>query len=125
MPKSKKRRRKDGKKLGNGLSAHNNRTGRAADIESRVTMQDLINLIAYQEYVKDGTIVDENVIVSTDGDIPVFSGEGENRRQIGTASHIPDDPEHLSIRITDAEAISQEILSEGTYSIGNPEDVNE
>ncbi len=51
MPISKRRKRKNGKKVGTGqrIVVDKNK-------ESRVTLQDLINIVAYQEYVEDGTI---------------------------------------------------------------------
>ena len=52
MPKSKKRKKR-GKTVSNGEKT---RLERFANMESGVTLQDLINVVAYQEYVETGEI---------------------------------------------------------------------
>src|SRR5690349_8470523 len=54
MAVSKRRRRKNGKKVGNG---ENKMSRTFAEMESGVSLQDLINTVAYQDYVKEGKIV--------------------------------------------------------------------
>ena len=117
MPLSRKRK-KNGKRVGRGerknFEAHNKRL---ANMESGLTIQDLINVVAYQDGVQDGTIVADDVIVTMGDDIPVFVGEGENRREIGTASPNKDDPERVSIHITDPGAAQIISGPTGNYSI--------
>lgn len=61
MPLS-RRRKKKGKVVKNDPQKRAQRL-EEADISSGVSLQDLINVLAYQEYVKDGTI-------STDKELP-------------------------------------------------------
>lgn len=56
MPLSKRRKRKNGKKVGSGQ-----RIIVDPNKESRVTLQNLIDIVAYQSYVEDGTIDPEAV----------------------------------------------------------------
>lgn len=59
MAVSKKRKKK-------GKDVQNNPARRASvleQMESSVSLQDLINVLAYQEYVKDGTIVEDILTV--------------------------------------------------------------
>lgn len=57
MPLSKKRKKK-GKNVGNGLRGHTSHIDakEEADISAGVTLQDLINVVAYQEYEKKGML---------------------------------------------------------------------
>lgn len=133
MPLSKKRKKK-GKKVKH--DPHQRFSG--------LTLQDLINVVAYQEthgLTKPTTIDFTNpdtqaVIKAVDSagivmdlepldeiaeDAVVTMGEGENKREIGTASPIPGDPEHMSIHITDPEVLSTVQGPMGNYSIDNPE----
>lgn len=66
LPKSKKRK-KDGKKV----QGHGAQIVVDPDAESSVTMQDLINVLAYQEYVKDGKIVEGDVVIESGDNAPV------------------------------------------------------
>lgn len=53
MPESKKRK-KDGKTVSNGQKTRQERMERFGDQESGVTLQDLINTLAYQDYKEQG-----------------------------------------------------------------------
>lgn len=127
MPVSKKRKKK-------GVVARFNRDRRRHELEeqmrnqsSGVNLQDLINMVAYQEYqeagVIDGPAIPDNVEISPDceiifdKDVPVVIGEGEEKRQIGTASPIPGSPGHASIQLTDDEVLRQVRGPVGNYSI--------
>lgn len=126
MPESKKRKRKNGKKLGNGEQKNFNRF---SDKESGLSLQDVINMVAYQDYVADGKIdsdqvladakvmnpaledvanqfgegyvIDENAEIHIPDEIPVTIGEGDGKRQVGTATPVPGDPGAMSIQIND------------------------
>jgi hypothetical protein len=97
------------------------------DLSAGVSLQDLINVVAYQQYVEDGTIegpqipdqstrIADDVKITMPEVVPVTIGEGVEKRQIGTASPIEGDPEHVSIHITDPE-VTEQIRDKGSYSI--------
>lgn len=116
MPVSKKRK-KNGKVVKNSAARRGRRLETtAAEQPSGVSLQDLINVLAYQEYVKDGTIVAPDTSIHIPETIPLTVGEGDDKRQVGTATPIPGDEEHLSINITDPE-IQEKISGTGNYSI--------
>lgn len=117
MPVSKKRKKK-------GVVARFNRDRRRHEIEeqikdqsSGVSLQDLINMVAYQEYQEAGIIdgpaipdhfeIAPDVEIVFDKDVPVVIGEGEEKRQVGTASPVPGSPGHASIQLTDDEVLKQ------------------
>lgn len=114
MPVSKKRKKK-GKPV-RGRVASENLSG--------VTLQDLINVLAYQEYVQDGTIVRDDVKVTIPDEIPVNVEDADgNKRQVGTATPIPGDPEHVSISFTDPVAKAAITTIAGSdYSIAKNEE---
>lgn len=102
MPKSKKRK-KNGKTVGNGEKT---RLERFANMESGVSLQDLINVVAYQEYVASGEIVPregdafaDDIKIDIPEELPVTIEENGEQVRIGTASAIPGDPESISIMI--------------------------
>lgn len=139
MPVSKKRKKK-GKVVKRG-----------EDRMSHLTLQDLINVVAYQEAhpeeaqsggaaeiqtvndidlenpdhqavikavqsLGEHTVFADDAVVHIPEVVPVTVGEGENKREIGTASPIPGDPDHLSINITDREILDQ-LEGPSSYSI--------
>lgn len=133
MPKSKLRKKK-GKAVKKGtLRVDPNK-------ESNVTLQDLINVYAYQEYVKDGTInpkttgfdmmtenqimdfkdgtiVSDDVKVHIPEIVPVtIKDKDGNKRVVGTASPIPGDEQHLSVHVTDLD-IRKAIQGRSHFSI--------
>lgn len=127
MPLS-RRRKKKGKAVGNNAASRKSRIDENsyANQPTAVTLQDLINVVAYQEYVKDGTIVaeDAKITVADDAIVTVEDADG-NKRQVGTAHAIPGDSAHVSLHITDPE--TQKIVQGpiGNYSIDeeNQDDV--
>ena len=121
MPISKKRK-KNGKKVKSSATKRAQRLEEAsADISSGVTLQDLINVLAYQEYTKDGTIVADDAVVHIPGEIPVSVGEGENKRQIGTAVQV-EGRDELSVRVTDHEMIQRLSDPNAQYSISTEDE---
>ena len=116
-----KKRKKNGKKVGNGTARQSaqvkSRIERFAEQESSLSLQDLINVVAYQEYEKDGTIVDGEVVVEMADDIPVnVINEDGTRRQVGTAVKI-EGRDDLSIRVTDHDIIQKLSDPGAKYSI--------
>lgn len=107
MPLSRKRKKK-GKVVGNGEKSRQSKIDNSSysDQPSGVTLQDLINVMAYQQYVEDGTIVADDVTVHIPEVIPVTVGEGDDKREVGTATPIPGDEGALSFNITDPEILS-------------------
>lgn len=108
MPK-KKSKRKNGE-----IVQHNadKRSARLDDMDSGLTLQDLINVVAYQEYVADGTIaaeetysddVIEGEVVSEE--FPLMAIESEEHLQIGTLSLVAGDPDSVAVDLTDEEAV--------------------
>lgn len=71
MPISKRRKRKNGKVVGSGerknRAAHDTRVERLANAESGVTLQELINVLAYQELNGLGPEVDGTIDPETTG----------------------------------------------------------
>lgn len=65
MPVS-KNKRKNGKQVKHNAGKRSQRLEAASDQPSGVSLQDLINVLAYQEYVKDGTIVPEESEINFD-----------------------------------------------------------
>lgn len=120
MPESRKRK-KDGKTVGNGKQKRVERLERAGDMETGVTLQDLINTLAYQEYVKDGTIVAEDAKITIPDEIPVTVDQGDEKRVVGKATRIPGAEKTLSINITDPEALAQVKTQAEIYSIYSEE----
>lgn len=106
MPVSKKRKGKKGKPVKRGT-----------DRLSSLTLQDLINVVAYQEahpeearvqvrvddLIEDEhTVLAEDAVVNIPTDLPVMAENGDGtKRRVGTASVIPGDDNSLSIRIDD------------------------
>ena len=119
MPKSKKRKKK-GKPVGNG-EAKNYQQIRGSDRVTGVSLQDLINVVAYQEYVKDGSIVAPNAEIHIPDEIPVVTGEGENKRQIGVTNPVPGDPDAVSVHLTDPDVIRY-IHDDNEFSIDEEQD---
>lgn len=111
-----RRRKKKGKPVGNGESknraAHEDRM---ETMKSGVTLQDLINAVAFQEHQKGNKVADD-AVVNIPEVIPVTVGEGDEKREIGTAVHTPGE-EIVDITITDPQA--SEIIAGpmGNYSI--------
>lgn len=95
MPISRKRK-KNGKKVKKGtLTIDPNK-------ESSVTLQDLINVLAYQEYVKDGTIIADDAKINVPVELPVtVIDEDGNKRRVGTATTIPGDDNEVAFHIDD------------------------
>lgn len=105
MPVSKKRKKK-GKKVGNGKVS---RVRQFAERPSGVSLQDLINVLAYQEYVKDGSIVADDAKVTVADPLPVTIEDADgNKIQVGTAERIPGDPNALSIKLDDIPTVNFE-----------------
>jgi hypothetical protein len=109
MPISRRR-----KKKGKTVRGHGAKIKVDPDKESSVTLQDLINAVAWQESQKPdddptkmrGPVeVSDDVVVHYADNMPVYVGEGENRIQIGTADKIPGANDSVSIRITDPEVM--------------------
>lgn len=119
MPQSRKRKKK-GKVVKSDTAR---RSQRLEEMSSGVTMQDLINVLAYQEYVKDGTILAENAKVNIPDEIPVTVGEGENKRQVGTAVQV-EGRDELSVRITDHDTIQHLSDPGAKYSISTEDEEN-
>lgn len=119
MPVSKKRKKK-GKKVGNGENSRID-TSAYSDFSAGVTLQDLINVVAYQEYTQKDvdltTQIAADATVHMEGPVPLVVGEGDDKREIGTASPIPGDPDHISIHITDPEVARTVHGPIGDYSI--------
>lgn len=124
MPVSKKRKKK-GKSVGNGepknRQKHEARVREIGSMESAVSLQDLINAVAYQD--KHGIVADD-AVVHIPETLPVTVGEGEDKREVGTASPIPGDEGAVSINITDPDILEQ-IQSPGNYSIEETQDGRE
>lgn len=126
MPVS-KNRRKNGKKVKHSPAKRDQRLKEIeADLEygqAGVSLQDLINVVAAQEHAKDGTIVADDVKVDMPEEVPVYDGEGEDRKQIGTAARIPGDDDHVSIKFDDPEAAKIIRAASGSdYSIEENQD---
>lgn len=107
MPRSKKRK-KNGKKVGNGQSknlvAHTERMERAEEQLSGVTLQDLINVVAFQEYKDQGVYAEEPEKV-----VPLtVENEDGTKRQVGTATTIPGKEGYVNVYIDD-EDLRQEL----------------
>lgn len=122
MPKSKKRKRKGGVVAKYNRDRRNQRIDENSygdGISAGVSLQDLINVVAYQEYVNDGTIIADDAKITLADDVPVTVGEGEDKRRVGTASAIPGDPEHVSINFDDPDtaAIIKAVHDRDAYSI--------
>lgn len=125
MPVSKKRKRKNGKKVRMG------RTWSREEIEevnrpAGVSLQDLINVVAAQDFKKDPEAyakkhpevkLADDVKVHIPEEVPVTIGEGEDKHEVGTATQIPGDEEHLSIQITDPEVLKAIQGPIGDFSI--------
>ena len=123
MPISRRRKRKDGKTV--KRKEEGARIVVDPNKESHVTLQDLINVVAYQEYVKDGSIVPEDVEIQMADEIPVnIINEDGSRTQVGTAARNPEDPDRVSIDINDprAAAIIRGAASLDKVSIEEDED---
>ena len=112
MPKS-KNKRKNGKQVKHNA---NRRLERFEETPSGVSLQDLINVVAYQQYVEDGTIMADGAEVYIPTEVPVTVGEGEEKRQVGTAVQVPGRDE-LSVRITDHDMIQAISDPSSSYSI--------
>lgn len=101
MPLS-KRRKKKGKVVKNNPDRRAQRL-EEADIRAGVSLQDLINVVAYQEYVKDGTIIADDAKIDIPVELPITvedEDEDGNKRRVGTATTIPG-TDGVSINITD------------------------
>lgn len=115
-----KRRKKKGKTVKHSADKRsrvlNERLERVGEQESAVSLQDLINVLAYQEYVNDGTIIAPDVKVTMAEEVPV-TVEDENgvKQRIGTAYPIEGDPLHVSIQLDNPGLI---LDPSTTYSIG-------
>lgn len=147
MPISKKRKKK-GRVVGKGarLKVDPNK-------ESSITIQDLINVVAYQEFkegsydppvseevaelyakvqVKEDTEIAPNVILRADsvmnipGTIPVNIENSRGEKiGIGTASPIEGDPGHVSIQITDERILDMIRGPIGAFSMDQEENEDE
>ena len=132
MPKSRIRKRKNGKKVGKGA-----RITVDPEKESSITLQDLINAVAWQESQKsdddptklvgpsteelvrgeieaNGDILASDAEIDVPDSVPVYVGEGENRIQIGTAKPASDSSAS-DITITDPEVMAK-IQNPSNYS---------
>ena len=130
MPRSKKRK-KNGKKVGNGAAKNNalanERLERVGEMESEVTLQDLINMVAYQEYEalglydkgEDVKVVDiPESVVDIPESVPVtFYGPDGTKRQIGTASPIPGEEGRVSVHIDDEDFRNEILMPSSDFSI--------
>ena len=65
MPVSKKRK-KNGKKVGNGRAKNARQLESFGDRESGVTLQDLINVVAYQDYEAKGLLPSQQAELDPD-----------------------------------------------------------
>jgi hypothetical protein len=101
MPISKKRKKK-GRVVKNNAARRSKRLeSSAADISAGVSLQDLINVVAYQEYVKDGTIVADDAKFNIPVEMPITTvGEDGTKRRVGTAITTPGS-DHVEMRISD------------------------
>lgn len=111
MPISKRRKNKKGKAV-----KHNpyKEPAGLADRESAVSLQDLINVVAYQETHPVEAV---GPLVHIPDSVPVVVGEGDDKREVGKASPIDGDTEHVSIHITDPGALKLVQDPDGHYSI--------
>lgn len=122
MPRSKKRK-KHGKKVGNGAGKNQALAGRLADRESEVTLQDLINMVAYQEYealglYDKGEDVDIHAPEEPEKAVPLTVENADGtKRQVGTATPIPGREGYVSIHIDDAELRQELDVARGDASI--------
>lgn len=112
MPISKKRKKKRG-----AIAKYNRLKRREAmlvqgeDMTSGVTLQDLINMVAYQEYVEAGKIQNDQIEMDSTAKVefevspgtPVTVERDGERVVVGSADPIPGDPQHFSAYITDPE----------------------
>lgn len=108
MPKS-KNKRKNGKQVSHNADK---RAERMSNMDSGLTLQDLINVVAYQDYVADGTIVPEKSYSDDviEGEVvseefPLMAIESEEHLQIGTLSLVAGDPDSVTVDLTDEEAV--------------------
>lgn len=95
MPVSKKRK-KNGKKVKSNDYRRARRVEKVADEQmTGVTLQDLINVLAYQEYVKDGTIVPDEKDIPTIADIDFDDPDvAAVINAVDKASHIDENEEN-------------------------------
>jgi hypothetical protein len=133
-----KRRKKKGKPVGKGT-----RITVDPEKESSVTLQDLINALAWQESQKpdddptklvgpsmeelvrgqveaNGDILADDAVINVPDSVPVYVGEGENRVQIGTAQPKAGS-EATDITITDPEVMAK-VQNPDNYSVGKGSD---
>lgn len=124
MPVSKKRKRKNGKSVSYRQFGRDRRElDSTGDLTAGVTLQDLINMVAYQEYVESGVIanvaIPDTATVTYADDLPVTVGEGDEKRRVGTATPIEGQPGHVSIQFDDPDtAAIIRAVDSSDYSIG-------
>ena len=115
MPISKKR-----KKKGKTIQGHGARIVVDPNKESNVTLQDLINALAYQEFMASpDVVIADDVKVEFADDIPVtITNEDGTKTRVGTATPIPGgDGQHVSVQINDSEILKMIQGPMGEFSI--------
>lgn len=96
MPISKRRKRKNGKKVGNGTNVVVD-----PNKESSVTLQDLINVLAWQESQKDDD--DPTKMKRPDNTVPVVHYDEDGHRHVIGSAEVSEDHESGEIRITNGQ----------------------